>query len=239
MKLKNFLATAAVAIGLAATSAEAIDVGPADYTIVPSGTMVSMLYWQHLSSDELRLNGGKVPGSKLKGDVGVARGLYYFNLGSLPAAVQVVTPFATLDADIGGAKQNTSDGLGDTTVGLTVWPVQPSNPETGTTLGVSMFATLPTGSYDTGKLGISEGTTSFTPQVGLIQGLGGGFYLDAAFDVSIALDHKEGGVTYKREPIWQLQAMLRKQFNPTTSLAIGYSGLRGGDQSIGGVKTGL
>lgn len=240
MKMKFTFGAAAVALAMAAAPAQAIDVGPADYTILPSGTRLGMLYWQHLSSDTLRLNGTTVPGSKLEANVAILRSLNYFSLGEMPAAFHIVAPFATgFNADIGGAKRQTATGLGDTTLGLTLWPVQPSNPETGTTVGFSLFATLPTGKYDTAKMGIGEGTTTLTPQIGLIQGLGGGYYFDGVVDVAFQQTHTENGVTYERDPSWQVQAMLRKQWGPGTSLAIGYSGQRGGEQTINGAKTGL
>lgn len=239
MTMKYRLGAAATALALMNAPAQAIDVGPADYTIMPGGTTLGMVYWQHLSSDTLTLNGTEVPGSKTEADVAILRSLNYFTLGETPATFHVVAPFASLDADIGGAQQPTLSGLGDTTLGLTLWPVQPDNPETGTTLGVSLFATLPTGEFDPARIGIGEGTTTLTPQIGLIQGLGNGWYFDGVVDVALKADHSENGQKFARDPAWQVQAMLRKQWGPGTSLTIGYSGQRGGDQTIDGVSTGL
>ncbi|ABA80631.1 transporter [Rhodobacter sphaeroides] len=238
MTTTRILGLAALALSLAAP-ARAIDVGPADYTILPGGTTLGMVYWQHLSSDTLRLDGAEVPGSSFEANIGILRTLSYFDMGETPAVFHVVAPFAGLDADIGGVGQRTSDGLGDLTLGLTVWPVQPDSPETGTTLGLSLFATLPTGDYDPARMGLGEGTWTITPQIGLIQGLGHGFYFDGALDVALQRDHDEDGMNHERTPSWQLQAMLRKQWGSTTSLAVGYSGQRGGAQSIGGTETGL
>ncbi len=240
MKTTYTLGAAAMALAMATAPAQAIDVGPGDYTILPGGTNLGMLYWQHLSSDTLKVNGSEVPGSQFEANIGILRSLTYFSLADMPAAFHVVVPFAGIDtANIGTIPQQTSSGIGDTTLGLTLWPVQPGNPETGTTLGVSLFATLPTGTYDPARLGIGEGTTTITPQVGLIQGLGGGYYFDGVVDVALQQDHTEGGQTYARDPAWQVQAMMRKQWGPATSLAIGYSGQRGGAQSIDGAETGL
>lgn len=240
MKITYTLGAAAVALAMAAAPAQAIDVGPADYTILPSGTTLGMLYWQHLSSDKLTVDGKQIPGSEFEADIAILRSLNYFTLGDMPAAFHVVAPFASIDtANIGTIKQDTSEGVGDLTLGLTLWPVQPDNPETGTTLGFSVFATLPTGAYDPARIGIGEGTFTITPQVGLIQGLGGGYYFDGVLDVALQRDHTEKGQTYERAPAWQLQAMLRKQWGPATSLAIGYSGQRGGEQKVNGVETGL
>lgn len=240
MKKTCTLGAAALALAMMAAPAQAIDVGPADYTILPGGTTIGMLYWQHLKSDKLTVNDADVPGSEFEADVAILRSLSYFTLGDMPAVFHLVVPFAGIgSASIGAAPQKTSEGLGDTTLGLTVWPVQPGSPETGTTLGLSLFATLPTGDYDPARIGIGEGTFAITPQVGLIQGLGGGFYLDGVLDVAFQADHTEQGVRYERDPSWQVQTMLRKQWGPATSLAIGYSGQRGGDQSVGGASTGL
>ncbi len=238
MKITYTLGAAATALALAGP-AQAIDVGPGDYTILPGGTNLGMVYWQHLSSDTLKIEGNEIPSSKLEGDVVILRNVNFFELGSMPAAFHLVMPFASLEADIGGVEQEVTNGLGDTTLGLTVWPVQPDNPETGTTLGFSLFATLPTGNFEPGKIGIGEGTTTLTPQLGLIQGLGGGWYFDGVLDVAIKADSTVDGVEYKRDPSWQMQAMLRKQWGPTTSLAIGYSGKRGGDMTVNGMESGL
>lgn len=240
MKMTCTLGAGAVALALAAPPARAIDVGPADYTILPNGTALAMLYLQHLSADSLEVNGTAVPGSSFEANVGILRGLYYTAFGDLPAAYHLVIPFAEIGtARIGGADQPTTSGLGDTTLGLTVWPVQPDAPETGTSFGVSLFATLPTGGHEAGRIGIGEGTWSLTPQIGVIQGLGGGFFFDGALDVAFQGDHTEAGAEQSRRPSWQLQAMLRKQWGPATSLTVGYSGQRGGEQKVDGVETGL
>jgi len=200
MKTTRILGLAALALSLAAP-ARAIDVGPADYTILPGGTTLGMVYWQHLSSDTLRINGNEVPDSSFEADVAILRTLSYFNIGETPAVFHVVAPFAaSLSADIGSASQRTTEGLGDVTLGLTVWPVQPDNPETGTTLGLSLFSTLPTGDFDAAYMGLGENTWTITPQVGIIQGLGNDYYFDGAFDVAFQADHDEHGVTYEREP---------------------------------------
>ena len=72
MKTTRILGLAALALSLAAP-ARAIDVGPADYTILPGGTTLGMVYWQHLSSDTLRINGNEVPDSSFEADVAILR----------------------------------------------------------------------------------------------------------------------------------------------------------------------
>jgi len=142
-------------------------------------------------------------------------------------------------ARIGGTDMTTSSGVGDLTLGFSVWPVQPSTPDKGTSLGVTMFLTAPTGKYDVNDVSAGSGTWTLTPQIGLIQGLGGGYFIDAVADVAITRDHKENGATVSRAPAYQVQAALRKQFSPTKSVALGMSSQWGGKVEVGGVDTGL
>lgn len=237
MTKTRILGLAAVALSLAAP-ARAIDVGPADYTILPGGTTLGMVYWQHLVRHAAagRCHGA---GFVLRGRRRHPAHAELLRLGRDPGGVPCRRALCRSRRRHRGIGQRTSDGLGDLTLGLTVWPVQPDSPETGTTLGLSLFATLPTGDYDPARMGLGEGTWTITPQIGLIQGLGRGFYFDGALDVALQRDHDEDGVSHERAPSWQLQAMLRKQWGPATSLAVGYSGQRGGAQSIGGIETGL
>ncbi|VDC29362.1 transporter [Pseudogemmobacter humi] len=239
--MTKFLTTAALALAVtgAALPAMAIDVGPADYTLMPGGTKMGLLYLQHLSSDRFILNGAEVPGSKFSANVAILRGLNYTTIGDETVLLQFVLPVSDIStAQIGGGALPVEEGLGDLTLGITYWPVKPANPETGTTIGLTAFLTAPTGAYEMGSVGIGEGTWTLTPQIGLIQGLGNGFYLDAVADVALSLDHTENGVEVSRDPAWQVQAMLRKQFSPETNFALGLSGQFGGDLTVGGVGTG-
>lgn len=225
---------------LAAAPARAIDVAPGDYTVLPSGTTIGLIYFQHQSSDRFELNGTAVPASKLEANAVILRGLHYSEAFAMPALYHAILPtvgFPT--AEIGGANQATSGGIGDLTLGMTVWPVQPEAPGTGTSLGLSLFVTAPTGKYDVNEISAGSGAWIVTPQVGLIQALGGGFSLDATADVALTLDHDENGATVSREPAYQVQAAVRKQFSQMTSVSLGLSSQWGGKVEIGGVDTGL
>lgn len=239
--MRKHLAIGATALALAgaALPARAIDVAPADYTLMPEGTRIGLFYFQHLSSDKFMLNGTRVPGSEFSANIGILRGLNYTGIGGETVLLQFVLPVSQIStARIGGGAPPVEEGLGDLTLGITYWPVKPDNPDTGTTLGLTAFLTAPTGAYEQGSVGIGEGTWSLTPQLGLIQGLGQGFYLDAVADVALSLNHSEDGVRVSRDAAWQVQAMLRKQFTPLTNVAMGLSGQFGGELSLDGVETG-
>lgn len=237
-KFTTIIASAVLALGIA--PAWAIDVAPGDYRINPAGTNIALLYLQHQSADSFTLNGADVPGSKLDVNAAVFRGLHYSEAFGMPAMYQAVLPVVGFSsATIGGANQTTSEGIGDLTLGFTLWPVQPDNPETGTTLGFTMHVTAPTGNYDVNDISAGSGAWTLTPQVGLNQGLGKGYFFDAYFDAAFAFDHDERGATVSHDPSYQLQAYLRKQFSPKTSISAGFSSQRGGKVKVGGVDTGL
>lgn len=240
MKAELIALLAGATLTLAAAPARAIDVAPGDYVIAPSGTNIALLYLQHQSADSFELNGSDIPGSELGANVMVLRGLHYSEAFGMPALYHAILPVVGFDtARIGGADQGTSEGVGDLTLGFTVWPVQPDNPDTGTTLGVSMFVTAPTGNYDVTEIGAGSGAWTLTPQIGLVQGLGNGFFLDGVVDAAFSFDHDENGATVSRETAYQAQIALRKQFSPTTSVSLGLSSQTGGKVEIGGVDTGL
>ena len=239
MKTKRAALALSALMTLAAMPAHAIDVAPGDYAIMPSGTNIGLLYFQHQSSGTFEIGGGKVPDSKIEANVMVLRGLHYSQAFGMPALYQAVLPVVGFEsARIGGADMPKAQGIGDLTLGFSVWPVQPSNPETGTTLGLTAFLTAPTGNYDAAKVSAGSGTWTLTPQIGLIQGLGGGVYLDMVADVALTRDHTENGDKIERSPAPQVQAYLRKQFGQKTSVSFGMSSQRGGKVKVNGVDTG-
>ncbi|MGQ3671500.1 transporter [Xanthobacter sp. TB0136] len=228
-------------LALVSTSAFAIDVAPGDYTILPPDSKVGLVYYQYSTASNLNLDGvGKVPNSRLDASVAILRGLYYSEVAGFPVMVQTVMPMGYFHtARIGDVNQGRATGVGDVMFAATFWPISPSNPETGTTLGLSLFVTAPMGHYHPEMVSIGGGAGAVTPQVGLIQGLGSGFYLDATADVALSFDHDERGATYSREAAYQVQVALRKQFTQTTSISLAYSSQFGGVQKVNGVENGM
>lgn len=236
-----FCACAAVLALCGVTApAFAIDVMPGDYTLLPAGTTLGLLYLQHTSSDELKVDGvGKVPSSSLDTTVGIARVLHYSQIGNVPVAYQAFLPAGKLsNVRIGGAAPDVDDGIGDLTVGFTAFLAKPESAAKGTTVGLTAYVTAPTGQYDANKPSVGSGTWTFMPQLGIIHGFGNGWFTDLAADVSLQKDHREHGLQHKTDPSTQVQAYLRYQPTAVNSFSFGYSGLFGGDQDVGGVYTG-
>lgn len=237
---KKALGCAAVFAALVAVQpAKAIDIMPGDYTVFPSGTNLLLLYGQYSHASQLKIDGvpGKVPGSDLGIGIGIARILHYTEIAGVPIGLQAFLPMGGFtSARIGGDRMRRADGIGDLTLGATVFPINTPGP-TGTTIGLTAYVSAPTGNYSArpDTLSLGAGTWTFTPQLGIIQGLGNGFFVDLAADVAIRDDHREFGVVIKRDPSVQTQAYLRYQFSPTTNVSFGYSGTFGGKDFVGGV----
>ena len=214
-------------------SSFAFDGMPGDYGWAGDGTTVLLLYGQYESADKFKLDGsGDVPNSKLKASAGIVRGVQYAEIGGWKTSFQFFVPIADLSTvKIGGVDQKTNSGGGDLTIGATIYPFASSEP-TGTTLGLTLFVTAPTGDYDSDKVNVGDGTWALTPQIGLVQGLGNGFFLDATADVGFYESERHNGVKKSVDPASQVQLDLRYQFSPATSVSVGYSRLYGGEEYL-------
>ncbi len=240
--MANLIRPASVAGALLAisTCASAIDIYPGDYTILPPGTTLALGYLGYTPSSTFRLDGvGEVPNSSLDQTVGIARVLHYTQIAGMPVAFQAYLPFAKLtDVKVGGASQPTNNGLGDLTLGATAFLVHRPDPLYGTTVGFTAYMSVPTGKYDYGRVGAGAGTVTFTPQLGLIQGLGRNLFFDGALDVAAQLGHDYSGYRISVRPSIELQTYLRYQFTPATSVSFGYAGFFGGKQYVNDTYTG-
>jgi hypothetical protein len=225
----------AVALGLiaAAGPAMAIDGTAGDYTYPGDGVKLLLLYGQYQSADSFNLDGaGEVPDSKLSLTFGLLRGVSYQDIAGMKTALQFFVPVAHFNnARIGGGVPGTSGGLGDLTIGATIYPLT-SNEPNGTTVGATLFVTMPTGNYELGQPSIGSGSWSVTPQFALQQGLSRGFFWDSYVDATFTKSREHDGVEVSTDPSYQLQTYLRYQLSPTTALAVGYSAKRGGKQSL-------
>ncbi|MBA8903249.1 MULTISPECIES: transporter [unclassified Phyllobacterium] len=234
----------AMAASFAAPSASyAIDIMPGDYVPLPKGTNLGLLYLQYQTNKNLNidLNGvGDVPKSSYDLPLSLLRYLHYSEIGGVPVAFQGYLPIGSFTENrIGGVDQRTKDGIGDLTLGATVFPLTGADKPGGTTVGITAYVTLPTGSYDSKvPFNIGNGTTTFTPQLGIIQNLGHGFSIDAAADVAIYLNHDEDGAKFSQDPSVQLQAYLRYNFSAATAVSFGYSGKFGGKQYVEDIYNG-
>lgn len=222
-------------------AASALDIMPGDYLPAPAGTNVIMGYGSYGTASSLRVDGvGKIADSKLSTLTGTARFIHFDEVAGMPVAVQALVPNGMFtDARIGGIHQRRENGLVDTTVAVVAWPINTTGPY-GTALGIAAFVTMPTGAYSprANTVSMGNGTWAFTPEIGIVQGLGGKLFFEAAIDTQIRADHTELGQRLSRGPSTQLQALFRYQFTEATSFSVGYSSTYGGRTTADGVPTG-
>lgn len=241
MKKYTAIAMALGLMGIAPLPAHAIDVEAGDYVPLPAGSNALALFYGNYRSDQFSIGGNEIPDSRLSLQGVTLQYNRYTELFGKPLALQVYWPYGSFsDARVGGQDVPQGEGLGDLTFGATIWPLAADPHDlTGTTLGLSLYASAPTGDYELGGANLGFGSTVITPQIGLIQGLGGGRFLDVIYDVSFTRDFGVDGVNVEVDPVHQAQIWLRQYLSDRTNVAIGYNGIRGGETRFDGYDTGI
>ena len=233
--------TAAVAgamlYSLASNPALAIDVDAGDYTALPDGTNLGLLYYQHAERNALYSKGSKIPiGAGLDSDVGILRGVHFMNVGGYIVDPQFLLPFGKLKAKNDTSFLGDTSGVSDLILAATVWLV--NKPESGDYFGITPFLTLPTGQYDHNKaLNLGENRTKFTLQAGHITSLTKKLSLDLVGDFTLYGRNNNFGVsgaTLKQDPTFQGQIHLRYNVTPTFDLRAGLSKTFTGETSVNG-----
>ncbi len=229
------------AFTLGADAALAVDAQALDFVPPPAGTRLGMLYYLHGSSDTLvDGSGDEVPGSELDTNVGVARYISFFDIGSMRTGINVVQPFGGLsDMSIGGRTQASDEfGLGDTSIVATFWLV--NEPERNLYFSVANYLTLPTGDYDPDVASLGSNRWSGAVQPALHYGFAPRWSVELMGDVTIYGDNDDGpgGVTIKKDPSFTAIGWLNYHVSGVTVLSVGVSTTWGGKETWGGIDHG-
>lgn len=233
---------AAAALGLLGTdAARAADAQPRDFVPAPAGTHLGLLYYLHGSSETfVDSNGNDVPGSGLDTNIGIARYVYFFDLGNMRADINVVQPFGGLsNMSIGGMPLDSDDfSLGDTSIVATVWPI--NDPEHNRYLAVATYLTLPTGEYDPDVASLGSNRWSLTVQPAYYFNIAPKWSVDLVGDVTIYGDNDDGpgGVTIEKDPNFTALGWLNYHASDVTTFSIGASTTWGGEETWGGASRG-
>lgn len=219
----------------------ALDIDGGDYTPLPDGTNMALLYYHHSHADSAYAHGrGTGAGTHLSQDVGTLRMIHFMDVGGYTIDPQFLLPFGHLDGKQGGADLGTGNGLGDLILANTVWLV--NNPASGTYFGVTPMVTLPTGNYDKDDaLNLGENRHKYTLQLGLSQQITDRLALDAAFDGTHFGDNDRYGSTkstLSQRTLYQGQVIARYNLTPSLDLRTSYSRQWGGEQFVDGVSQG-
>jgi hypothetical protein len=236
------------ALALTATLSEAAhagDVDPGDYTALPEGTNLALLYGIYTDRDQLQVPGvGTLKdGTGLRSAIGIARFVHFMKIGPFIVDPQVIVPFGKLyDGKVAGQRLNKSSGIGDIMPFATVWLVNKPDPDHATYLGVSPIVSFPTGTYNHRKnVNLGGNRMTYDLQVGLVKGLGKGLTIDLTGDLIWYGDNDKYGAakqTLSQDKSASVQVWMRHPLNPKTSVSLGYAGSWGGEQQVDGLYNG-
>lgn len=228
--------TAAVS---AVSGAHAVDVDAGDYTALPAGTNLGLLYFQHAQRDKLYSAGDRVPiNPGLDSDVGILRGVHFMDIGGFIVDPQFLLPFGKLKGKDDLSALGSGSGTADLILAATTWLV--NDAKARTYFGITPFLFLPTGTYDRNKsLNLGENRWKFALQGGYITGLTDAITMDLIGDVTVFGENDDFGPTsqtLKQKSQFQGQAYLRYNINPGFDLRAGLSYTAGGETKVDGVS---
>ena len=240
---RTIQATALCAL-LAATpmAAHALDVDPGDYQAAPPGTNLILGYGQFgWDTKYITSSGHSVSDSNLSSQVGILRGVHYFDALGITIDPQFLLPFGNLgDAKVGGTPLKGSSGFGDLILASTEWII--NQPDQKRWLGFTPFFFLPTGAYQPGQaVNIGENRFKTTLQFGYVQGFDK-WFVDLIGDTTFYAANNQAGFDGRQKltqsNTFTFQAWLRYYIIPTWSVGAGYAGAWNGIAEIDGTKSG-
>lgn len=232
-------ATAAAAAAMlgTATPVHALDVEAGDYTALPAGTTLGLVYYQHATRNKLYADGDRVGiNPRLDSDVGILRGVRYMDIGGYIVDPQFLLPFGRLKASKDIAALGSETSMADLILAATVWFSKPGDKSH---FGITPFLYLPTGNYDRNDaLSLGENRWKLTLQAGYIAPLAEKWTVDLIGDFTIFGKNDDFGAAsqdMKQKPFFDVQAHLRYHLSPATDLRAQLAHSFGGEQEVDGV----
>lgn len=237
-RLCRYSLTVTTVAALATGHAHALDVDAGDYTALPAGTNLALLYYQQASRDALYVDGRKAPlDAGLDSSVGILRAVHFADVADHRIDVQFLLPFGRLEARDDLSAMGSVNGLGDLILAGALWLL--NDPDAGRYFGMTSYLFLPTGDYDHNKaLNLGENRWKFVLQAGYITPISERVTLDVVGDVTVFGDNDALGATHAtlaQKPLYQLQTFLRYHLTPQWDLRAGLSHAFGGETEIDGM----
>ena len=222
---------------LLSSNVMAVDTDPRDYTALPEGVNLSLLYMQSITADTLKINGETISNdADLDAQIGIYRFVHFTKLFGKTIDPQVLIPFGNQDLGLTGGE---TSGLADTIFAATVWLHEDA--AKGSYFGITPFLFAPLGEYDSdSSLNLGTNRWSFALQGGYITRLTENLELDVTADVQWygTNDDPFGGDKLKQDETYQVQVALSYDFNPRTYAHVEYSLTKGGERTLDGVEQG-
>ncbi|MDP3536403.1 MAG: transporter [Halomonas sp.] len=238
--IKGILVAGGVTLSIATAQAAEIATDPGDYVPLPEGSNLGLLYLQYASRDSVYANGDQLPGGAgLDTHIGLARLIHYLDIGGYTVNPQVILPFGkvNLTSPFGPLEPESATGIGDPMIGATAWLV--NNPEQQQWFGLSAFASIPFGQYDShkGPVNVGENRWKGIFQAGYVTGLSDHFMLDLIAEYAIYSNNDDFlGIRREQDDSQSLQTHFRYLLNPQSHIALSYYHTFGGETTVGGVQ---
>lgn len=232
----GFCGTALAAMSL---QVSAITVDAGDYTRLPDGTNLAVLYLQHTSGSNLYVNGDKLSSNAdLDADVGIFRAVNFMDVGNFTIANQFLLPFGEIRTGGDLAGLESENGIGDLIINPTIHLIQ--DPERKKALAFTPWLYLPTGTYDHNKdiNALGENRWKLALQLGYITPINDKWTFDILGDVMFFGENDDftsSSLSLEQKPLYEVQTHLRYSISPTTHLAGMLSHSWGGETEIEGV----
>jgi hypothetical protein len=240
-------------LALPCTASAAVENLARDYIPAPPGTFATLLYYEHISADNLWRGNKKIATDLgLSGNIGLFRPVYWMQLGPMIVDPQFIIPFGNLSISSGplpaglGNLNTNNTGFGDSLWFATFWFIH--NDKSKFYVGFTPIFIAPTGTYvkDPFKNIVSLGANrwSFFEQLGVVKGfevipghtlygevqVAGQFYTNNnAFPVS----NTETG-TLSQTPEFDLECHLSYDVTKTMWASFDYYGNWGACQKLNG-----
>ena len=236
MKQLRYLMLAATVPSL---SAQALEVSPGDYEVLPVGATLGVVYYQHSTTDSAYARGHKASSDfNLTSDVGILRLLHIYQLTDrLTIEPQFLLPFGHVSSGGDASALGSTSGVGDLT--LTA-PLKYRLNDANDVLGATVYLTAPTGSYERkDALNLGENRWKVDLQAAYIKHFGEKWAVDLVGDAIWYGDNDDFGansVRREQDVSYAAQLMGRYIIDPGTSLALGLGHTWGGESQVEGTR---
>ncbi|KMK18609.1 hypothetical protein ABW09_08525 [Pluralibacter gergoviae] len=221
--------------------AMAIDFDAGDYTAMPEGTNLGLLYYTHAKSGSYYAGGQQVKhDTSLTQDISILRMIHFTTIGGFTVDPQFLLPFGRVHGRMSGNSMGTAHGVGDLILASTLWLY--NNPSTRTWFGITPFIYVPTGNYcHDDALNMGEHRWKYSLQAAFTTPIVENLLFDIGADATWFGDNNNYGASSSRlseGTLYQGQVHLRYQLTPAFDIRTSYSKLWGGNTSVDGVSQG-
>lgn len=241
--MKNtLLRTSMLALGVSClsmtTHAAQVATDPGDYSPLPKGFDLAILYLQSFDHDEFYVDGNKIAnGPTLSADIGLLRWVHYVEVGGFIVDPQIILPFGKLKLNAGDTEVSSS-GIGDPIVGATIWLY--NNTETKQAFGLTGLVSVPLGSYDKSKgpVNIGENRTKFITQAAFVTPITEQYSVHLIGEYTFFGDNDDfgaSGITRSQDDQYGYQVHFNYHISDTTTASLNYYHDFGAESEIEGV----